>query len=353
MKQRYIGIDAHSSTCTIVVMGPSGKRLNERIVETDRTALVEAVRGVAGERYICFEEGTLSEWLFEILEPLAKDIDVVQPPKRVRGSKNDSSDAWALAEAMRVQSKQVVRVFKEPRKYSMLRKAARTYEVTGRDLVRVKNRIHACYRARGMTGLGDAIYDPERRQAYSGQLPPGQQRQVEHYCCELDGLMMAHDKARSWLEQEAEKQPIVELLKTAPGIGTVRASLIVATILSPERFRTSRQLWSYCGLGIVMHSSSDWSRHDDGLRRKAVSQTRGLNRNRNALLKEVFKSAAQTVTSRTMASHPLHHGYQRQLNSGTKPNLARLTVARRIAAAVLAMWKNKEAYDPTRQVAMS
>jgi transposase len=353
MKQRYIGIDAHSSTCTLVTMGPSGKRLTEQIVETDRKTLMDAIRGVAGERYICFEEGTLSEWLYETLEPLAKDIDVVQPPKRARGSKNDSSDAWALAEAMRVQSKQVVRVFKEPRKYTMLRKAARTYEVTLRDVVRVKNRIHASYRARGMSGLGEAIYDPDRRQACSAQLPPGQERLVEHYCCELDGLMMVHDKARSWLLEEAEKQPIVELLKTAPGIGTIRASLIVATILSPERFRTSRQLWSYCGLGIVMHSSSDWSRHDDGLRRKTAFQTRGLNRNRNPLLKEVFKSAARSVTSRTMASHPLNHGYQRQLNSGTKPNLARLTVARRIAAAVLAMWKNKEVYDPTRQVAIS
>ncbi|MFC1611322.1 hypothetical protein ACFL6C_10200 [Myxococcota bacterium] len=33
----------------------------------------------------------------------------------------------------------------------------------------------------------------------------------------------------------------------------------------------------------------------------------------------------------------------------TKPHLARLTIARRIAATVLAMWKNQEAYDPKKQ----
>jgi hypothetical protein len=32
-----------------------------------------------------------------------------------------------------------------------------------------------------------------------------------------------------------------------------------------------------------------------------------------------------------------------------KPNLARLTMARRIAGAVLAMWKNQEEYDPAKQ----
>jgi hypothetical protein len=41
-------------------------------------------------------------------------------------------------------------------------------------------------------------------------------------------------------------------------------------------------------------------------------------------------------------------GYMRQLQQGTKPPMAKLTLARRIAAAVLAMWKNKEAYNPDR-----
>ena len=45
---------------------------------------------------------------------------------------------------------------------------------------------------------------------------------------------------------------------------------------------------------------------------------------------------------------PLHEAYQRMLESGIKPNLAKLTLARRIAAMVLAMWKHEEVYDPKR-----
>lgn len=66
------------------------------------------------------------------------------------------------------------------------------------------------------------------------------------------------------------------------------------------------------------------------------------------MLKAVFKGAAATVIAQ-MTDHPLHLGYQRMLDAGIKPNLARLTLARRIAAIVLSMWKHKEVYDPQRQ----
>ena len=40
--------------------------------------------------------------------------------------------------------------------------------------------------------------------------------------------------------------------------------------------------------------------------------------------------------------------YQRMLEQGSKPPIAKLTVARKIAAVVLVMWKNKEGYDPDK-----
>ncbi len=46
--------------------------------------------------------------------------------------------------------------------------------------------------------------------------------------------------------------------------------------------------------------------------------------------------------------HPLTQHYARLLEAGTKPPNARLTIARKIAALSLAMWKNQEAYDPAR-----
>jgi hypothetical protein len=45
-----------------------------------------------------------------------------------------------------------------------------------------------------------------------------------------------------------------------------------------------------------------------------------------------------------MHQHPLYQAYDKLVAAGTKPNLARLTLARRIAAAVLAMLTHKEKY---------
>ena len=38
---RYIGLDAHASSCTLAVVGPSGKRLGSHVVETNARALIE------------------------------------------------------------------------------------------------------------------------------------------------------------------------------------------------------------------------------------------------------------------------------------------------------------------------
>lgn len=347
--QRYIGIDAHASSSTIAVLGQSGRRLREVRVETDQKVLKDTIRSIAGDRHICFEEGTLSDWMYEVLEPVATEVLVVQLGKST-GVKNDSYDAWRLAEIPWRGAPDCRLIFKAPERFTMLRKAVRTHQVIQRDMVRAKVRLHACYRARGLSGFGAAIYDSERRQEWLTQLPAASRRMAELLSLELEGLIRAHKLTEEWLYEEAEKLPLIRRLSTAPGIGTLRAAQIVATVISPHRFRSRRQFWSYCGLGIVTRSSSDWRMTASGWKRQQMPQTRGLNRNRNPVLKNVFKGAARNVL--TMSGHPLNDSYHRMLQDGTKPNLALLTLARRIAAAVLAMWKNKEDYEPTKQLSM-
>ena len=43
-----------------------------------------------------------------------------------------------------------------------------------------------------------------------------------------------------------------------------------------------------------------------------------------------------------LAGTPMHNDYERMLDAGTKTNLAKLTLARKIAATFLAMWKNED-----------
>lgn len=345
--EKYIALDVHMQSCTMAVVGSSGRRLKSQVVETNGRALVDAIRGIAGRRHVCLEEGTQSAWLYELLRPHADDV-VVTLPERRRGPKDDLRDAWTLAEQLRTGTLRAV-VYKGPPRMRGLGDAVRGYTMLTGDLVRVKNRIKALYRSRGI--VTDArVYRPEQRSHWECKLPGSRRRLAEMLGGYLDAVEQARGEAESWLRQEAKKYAVVKLLATAPGMGLIRTAQVVAIVATPHRFRTVRQFWSYCGLGIVTRSSADWVREGGRWMRAQTIQTRGLNRNRNPLLKAVFKGAATTVI-RGLPDHPLCRDYHRMLEAGIRPNLAKLTLARRIAAAVLSMWKHQEVYDPNKQCA--
>ena len=109
---RYLGLDVHAESCTLAVIGPSGKRLKSVVVETNGHALVEAVRSIPGRIHLCMEEGTQSAWLHELLWPHVEEL-VVAVPEKTRGSKNDERDAWARAEELRTGAIRT-RVYKAP-----------------------------------------------------------------------------------------------------------------------------------------------------------------------------------------------------------------------------------------------
>lgn len=344
--ERYIGIDAHSESCTFAVMGPSGKRIRQQVVDTQAKVLIDLLKGITGNKFVCIEEGQLAEWLVEALAPHVKEIVVVQPQEH-RGRKSDADDAWALAEQIRVRAHGTY-VFKPTTQYRPLREAVRAYGVATKEQTRAKNRFRSLLRSRGVTKLDESIYDPSIRPKWIGKLPPAYRRRAEWLGQQCDATTEAREVAESWLKEEAKKCPEVQRLKTVPGLGDVRAAQVVAIVVTPHRFRKTRQFWSYCGLGIVTRASSEWKRDSNSGRWQHVQtnvQTRGLNLNRQPLLKAVFKGAATIVLAR---QNPLREHFDRLLANGTSAHLARLTIARRIASATLVIWKKQEDYEPTK-----
>jgi len=98
---RYIGLDAHASSCTLAVVTPKGKRVGSHVVETNARCLIEAVRQIPEPRHICLEEGTLAEWLHEVLSPHTEKV-VVAVVSESRGPKDDRRDAFGLADDLRL-----------------------------------------------------------------------------------------------------------------------------------------------------------------------------------------------------------------------------------------------------------
>jgi transposase len=286
--ERYIGMDVHAASCTLGVVSEKGRKLKDFVVETNGQALVEAVRMIPGHKHLVFEEGLQSAWLYETLSPHVDEL-VVAGITTSRGPKSDKRDAYGLAEKLRVGNLDK-HVFKAPREFTRLRELSRIHITLVTDVVRAQSRIKSLYRSRGILVAGENVYGLRRRDEWQQQLPSSSQTRATRLYDHLDFLLEQKDQAESDLVGESKKHPIVRTLETAPGFGPIRAARLVPIVVTPHRFRTKRQFWSYCGLGIVTRSSSDWVQTTDGGWIKArVPQTRGLSRQYNRGLKSIFK----------------------------------------------------------------
>jgi hypothetical protein len=106
----------------------------------------------------------------------------------------------------------------------------------------------------------------------------------------------------------------------------------------PRRETTGGLWW---GLAIETHSSAD-HRYVDGELRAAKKQVslRGLNHNHE--LKNIFKGAAIIAATKP---GPLQEFYAALVAKGMRPEMARLTLARKIAAITLIVWKKGVSFD--------
>src|SRR6185503_18964572 len=124
------------------------------------------------------------------------------------------------------------------------------------------------------------------------------------------------------------------VLRTVPYLGPVRVALILATMQTPWRFRTKRHLWGYVGLAVVTRTSAEYEMAGGRAvrRRRRFVATRGLNRNHNRVLKNVFKGAANAASVRAGA---LQEWYQRLLARGVGGGLGGVTVGGRVGGITL------------------
>jgi transposase len=338
---KYIGMDVHKATTVIAVLSETGKVLAEAIVETKAHAILDFIAGQRGTLHVVFEEGTQAAWLYDLIRPHVANVVVCDPRKiTTQGNKGDKPDARRLAELLRSQS--LKPVYHGERSTRTLKELAQSYDSVVADSTRVKNRLKALFRGRGIDCGGSGVYDPDERRQWLGKLDtPGVRARGERLWKELDCLVPLCEEAEKELLAEGRKHVATKILRGIPGIGPVRAAVIVGVAGTPNRFRTKRQFWSYCGLGIVTKTSSEYIVVDGQVcRSKRQPLIRGLNHNYNRALKWVFKGAAKTV-----ASGPWKSQFDAMVAEGKPESLARLTLARKVASIALALWKKGERYD--------
>ena len=345
-QEKYIGMDVHQATISVAVMDANGKLIMECLLETKAATIVEFVRGLRGPLSLTFEEGTSAAWLHEVLKPHVDRLVVCDPRKAALlkdGNKSDRIDARKLAELLR--TNQLKPVYHGEHGVRTLKELGRSYLTLTKDVTRVMNRIKALYRSWAIPCGGTTVYAPRHRAEWLAKIgEPGVRVRAERLYQELDVLQPVRQQARHDLLLESHKHPAVKLLRQIPSIGPIRAALLVALLQTPHRFRTKRQLWAYSGFAIEIHDSGEYRCVRGKLQRNRERITvRGLNDNHNKDLKSLFKSAAISASTRP---GPLHDFYAARIAKGMRPTMAHLTLARKIAAITLTMWKKGVGFDP-------
>jgi len=298
---KYIGMDVHKDATAIAVMNSAGKVVMESILETKAATILQFVRGLRGNLLVTFEEGTWAAWLYDLLKPYVTQVTVCNPRKNAllkSGNKGDRIDAQKLAELLRHGS--LASVYHGEKGFRTLKELSRSYLTLSKDLTRVMNRLKALYHSWGIACSGTRVYAPRHRAEWLSKISEaGVRRRAEFTYQQLDGLQGLRQAVRRDLLAESRKQTATKLLRQIPGIGPIRAAL------------------------------------------KAVA-LRGLNKNHNHDLKSIFKSTSVRASS---AAGPLREFYESLLAKGMKPSMARLTLARKIAAITLIVWKKGVRFD--------
>ena len=259
------------------------------------------------------------------------------------GNKSDRIDARKLAELLR--GNQLHPVYHGEHGVRTLKELGRCYLTITQDVTRVMNRIKALYRSWAIPCAGATVYSPRQRAEWLAKITePGVRVRAQRLYQQLDLLQPVRLEARRQLLAESHKHSTVKLLRQIPSIGPIRSALLVALLQTPHRFRTKRQLWAYSDFAVETHDSGEYRSVRGKLQRNRERMTvRGLNDNHNRDLKNLFKSAAISASTRP---GPLRDVYVARVEKGMRPSLARLTLARKIAAITLTMWKKGVSFDP-------
>jgi transposase len=223
------------------------------------TTILQFIDGLRGDLRVTFEEGTWATWLYDLMKSHVTEVVVCNTRKNTsnNGSKSDRIDARKLSEQLYMNN--IKSVYHGEHGLRTLKELARSYLTISKDLTRVMNRLKALYRGWGIPCAGKEVYAPRHRAEWLAKITEaGVRRRAEYYYQQLDFLRPLRQEVRRDLLAEAKKHKAWKLLRLIPGIGPIRAAIVIAVMQTPHRFRTKRQLWTYSGLALETHDSAQY-----------------------------------------------------------------------------------------------
>ena len=326
-----IGCDYHPAFQQIAFVdsatGDCGERRLEHREEAEKFYRELAARGMKVR--VGMEASGQARWFERLLAELNFELWIgdasVIHAKRVRKQKTDRQDAQLILGLLL--EDRFPQIWVPSWENRDLRQLLWHRHRMVQARTRIMNQLQAVAINEGLRGKKRLWGESGREQLEAFRLAPWASRRREDLLKLLDGLNPTIAELTQAIEQEVEKCPEAQRLRTHPGVGPLTALAFVLIIGRADRFQCGKQIASYLGL-VPLEDSS-------GNRRRLGHITK----QGNALLRFLLVEAAQ-VTARSLPewrSQYLHLTMRR----GRK--IAKVAMARKLAVRLY--WMMRKEWD--------
>jgi transposase len=330
---KIIGLDYHPGFQQIAFVDTDTGELQERRLQ-HREEAEKFYRELAAQKIkvrVGMEASGHARWFERLLAELNFELWIGDAAeirtKRVRKQKTDRQDAQLILKLMLKDD--FPQIWVPSWENRDLRQLLWHRHRMVQARTRILNQLQAVALNEGLRCKKRLWREAGREQLESFALAPWASRRRRDLLELLDRLNPTIAELSQAIEQEVEKCPQAQRLRTHPGVGSLTALAFVLIIGKAERFQCGKQIASYLGL-VPLEDSS-------GQRRRLGHITK----QGNSLLRFLLVEAAQ-VTVRSDGEWRSKY-FHLAMRRGRK--IAKVAMARRLAVHLYWMWRKGWDYE--------
>jgi transposase len=172
-------------------------------------------------------------------------------------------------------------------------------------------------------------------------IPDGLRATIVAACDQIESLTEQIGQSERQLEALAEQTPVVDRLRSTPGIGLMTATALVAFVGDVQRFPSGRHFASYLGLTPREYSS--------GVRQRLGR----ISKRGDSYLRMLLIHGARSVLchAKKAKSHDRLRTWALQLQRRTRHNKAAVALANKLARIAWAVWKHGREFESVQAAA--
>lgn len=347
MTKFWAGLDVGVETTSLCIINESADVLHEATCPSTLKSIHQEIKWLRRRRSarVGMETGP-GVSLARGLRSLGYSVDLYEVRQlskflRCRRNKTDAGDAFGIAEAGRVGTPLISKVYLKSLESQILQSRLTIRRRLIRHRVSATNllcrqielyggRIRRCKRSMQLREQVEA----ELRNLFGKTPNPlaSALRLLLDHCEQLLAYQSTIDRE---LTRFASNNEICRRFMEIPGVGTHCALTFYATVDDPHRFRRSADIGSYFGLTPKLYQSGLAMRHGR------------ISKMGNSAMRTLLVHAALSFM-RWSSTDSLLRTWASSVEERRGRGKARVALARKLAVIMLAMWKSGANYEPAR-----